>query len=76
MVPTLSKVMVLSDPLGNAWYDSKGYEADDKCVWTNLYQMKNGGFWVQPEFSNGLTMMPPGDSGAVTFPGPGCVIPF
>lgn len=37
----------------NAWYDSVGYEADDKCVWHNLYQTANGGFWVQPEFSNG-----------------------
>jgi hypothetical protein len=56
----------VSDPLGNAWYDSSGYEADDKCVWTNLYQMANGGFWVQPEFSNG---------GGI-YPGPGCVVPF
>jgi len=43
----------VTDPDLNAWYDSAGYEADDKCAWHNLYQMANGGFWVQPEFSNG-----------------------
>ncbi len=36
----------------NAWYDGSGYEADDKCVWHNLYQMQQGSFWVQPEYSN------------------------
>jgi hypothetical protein len=55
----------VTDPLLNAWYDRSGYEADDKCAWHNLYQMNGGGFWVQPEFSNG--------GGA--FPGPGCVVP-
>jgi len=24
----------ISDPLGNAWYDSRGYENADKCAWT------------------------------------------
>jgi len=48
----------------NAWYDAAGYEADDKCAWHNLYQMTKGGFWVQPEYSNGIT----------TFPH-GCVVP-
>jgi hypothetical protein len=43
----------VTDPQLNAWYDSAGYEADDKCVWSNLYQTVNGGYWVQPEFSNG-----------------------
>ena len=46
----------VTDPDLNAWYDSAGYEADDKCAWHNLYQMANGGFWVQPEFSNGGTV--------------------
>jgi len=41
----------VTDPDLNAWYDSSGYEADDKCAWHNLYQTANG-FWVQPEFSN------------------------
>jgi hypothetical protein len=36
----------------NAWYDRRGYEADDKCAWHHLYQMTAGGYWVQPEYSN------------------------
>jgi hypothetical protein len=57
----------------NAWYDSAGYEADDKCAWHNLYQMTNGGSWVQPEYSNGGSRTA---SGATTmYPGPGCVVP-
>lgn len=46
----------VTDSNGNAWYDNAGYEADDKCAWHNLYQTNNGGFWVQPEFSNGGTV--------------------
>ena len=52
----------------NAWYDAAGYEADDKCAWHNLYQLKRDSglnFWVQPEYSNG----------GGSFPGPGCVQP-
>ena len=56
-----------------AWYDAAGYEADDKCVWHNLYQMTNGGFWVQPEYSNGGTVTRSGFT--ATYPGPGCVVP-
>jgi hypothetical protein len=63
----------ISDPLGNAWYDSAGDEADDKCVWHNLYPMTNGGFWVQPEYSNGGTVTASGFS--ATYAGPGCVRP-
>jgi hypothetical protein len=63
----------ISDPLGTAWWDSQGYEADDKCVWHNLYKMNNGGFWVQPEYSNGLTKTINGVS--TVFPGPGCIVP-
>ena len=55
----------VTDPDLNAWYDAAGYEADDKCAWHNLYQLKTGGFWVQPEYSNGM-------AGA---PGPGCIVP-
>ena len=55
----------VTDPQLNAWYDSQGYEADDKCAWHNLYHMAEGGFVVQPEFSNG--------GGA--YPGPGCIVP-
>jgi hypothetical protein len=43
----------VTDPNLDAWFDSAGYEADDKCAWHNLYQTASGGFWVQPEFSNG-----------------------
>jgi hypothetical protein len=59
----------VTDPSLNAWYDSAGYEADDKCAWHNLYQMTSGGFWVQPEYSNGGTKM------GVSYAGPGCVVP-
>lgn len=55
----------VTDPQLNAWYDSSGYEADDKCAWHNLYRMAEGGFVVQPEFSNG----------GGSYPGPGCVVP-
>jgi len=57
----------VTDPDLNAWYDSAGYEADDKCAWHNLYQTAaaSGHFWVQPEYSNGLAGQP----------GPGCVVP-
>ena len=33
----------VTDPMLNAWYDSSGYEADDKCAWHNLYRMANRG---------------------------------
>jgi hypothetical protein len=46
----------VTDPDLDGWYDGAGYEADDKCAWHNLYQTLNGGFWVQPEFSNGGTV--------------------
>jgi hypothetical protein len=56
----------VTDPDLNAWYDSAGYEADDKCAWHNLYTTTSG-FWVQPEYSNG--------NGGNPYPGPGCVVP-
>jgi hypothetical protein len=56
----------VTDPDLNAWSDSVGYEADDKCAWSHLYKINRGGFWVQPEYSNG---------GNGTYPGPGCVVP-
>jgi hypothetical protein len=61
-----------TDYLGNAWFDRRGYEADDKCAWHNLYQMSRNStrtFWVQPEYSNGGTV------DTVPYPGPGCVVP-
>lgn len=62
----------------NAWYDASGYEADDKCAWHNLYQITGGGFWVQPEFSNGGTVIASGFT--ATYPSlsagsGGCVVP-
>jgi hypothetical protein len=63
----------VTDSLGTAWYDSAGYEADDKCAWHNLYAMTNGGFWVQPEYSNGGTRTASGFT--ATYPGPGCIVP-
>lgn len=56
-----------------AWYDSAGYEADDKCAWHNLYQMTNGSFWVQPEYSNGGATSASGFT--AIYAGPGCVVP-
>jgi hypothetical protein len=40
----------VTDEDGNAWYDSSGYEADDKCAWTNLFIAS--GYGYQPEWSN------------------------
>jgi hypothetical protein len=57
----------------NGWYDAAGYEADDKCAWHNLYRMTNGGFWVQPEYSNGGVRTASGFT--ATYPGSGCVVP-
>jgi hypothetical protein len=61
----------VTDPQLNAWYDDQGYEADDKCAWHNLYRTNKGGFWVQPEYSNGGGTAPDGGS----YPGAGCVVP-
>jgi hypothetical protein len=57
----------------NAWYDKVGYEADDKCAWHNIYPMVNGGFWVQPEYSNGGSITASGFQ--TSYPGPGCIVP-
>ncbi len=63
----------VTDPGLNAWYDRSGYEADDKCAWHNLYKIVSGGFWVQPEYSNGGAVTASGFT--ATYPGPGCVVP-
>jgi hypothetical protein len=54
----------ITDPLGNAWYDRKGYENGDKCAWnfgtalgstaTGRYnQLINGNpYYLQQEWSN------------------------
>ena len=46
-----------------AWYDVAGYEADDKCAWSNLYRTANGNLFVQPEYSNGGTITASGFTG-------------
>jgi putative Ig domain-containing protein len=56
-----------------AWYDSQGYEADDKCAWSNLYRTASGNFFVQPEFSDGGTVTASGFT--ATYPGSGCIVP-
>ena len=56
-----------------AWYDASGYEADDKCAWSNLYRTANGNFFVQPEYSNGGIVTASGFT--ATYPGPGCIVP-
>ena len=58
---------MMTDPLGNAWYDSGGYEVADKCAWifgANLGATQYGGYnqaiatgkyELQQEWSNLLT---------------------
>jgi len=41
----------VTDPDGNAWYDKRGYEADDKCAWSPTPFVDNG-FGYQYEWSN------------------------
>jgi hypothetical protein len=49
----------INDPLGNAWYDRRGYEGSDKCAWNfgsltgNYNQTINGHHYaLQQEWSN------------------------
>jgi hypothetical protein len=42
----------VTDPLLNAWYDSVGYEADDKCAWSPTPFIGTGGYAYQYEWSN------------------------
>jgi hypothetical protein len=49
----------INDPLGNAWYDNRGYEGSDKCAWnfgavTGNYNQTIGDhhYAVQQEWSN------------------------
>jgi len=41
----------VTDPLGNAWFDRRGNEADDKCAWSPA-PFISGGFGYQYEWSN------------------------
>ncbi|MEA2326466.1 MAG: hypothetical protein QOE68_1425 [Thermoanaerobaculia bacterium] len=42
----------VTDALGNAWFDRRGNEADDKCAWTPAPFIGTGGFGYQYEWSN------------------------
>jgi chitodextrinase len=53
----------MTDPLGNAWYDSSGYENGDECAWNFIVTGNNGWgdftqtvsgdrYYAQPEWSN------------------------
>jgi hypothetical protein len=47
----------VTDPDGNAWYDHRGYEADDKCAWSPapfLDPNTSTGFGYQYEWSNAV----------------------
>ena len=43
----------VTDPLGNAWYDAAGYEADDKCAW-NPAPFLDGSYAYQYEYANNV----------------------
>jgi hypothetical protein len=46
----------MTDPRGNGWYDSQGYENSDKCAWdfaSNYITFSNGSQWkIQGNWSN------------------------
>ena len=43
----------VTDPDGSAWYDKRGYEADDKCAWTpSPFIDSSTGYAYQYEWSN------------------------
>jgi hypothetical protein len=42
----------VTDPNGNAWFDSSGNEADDKCAWSPTPFLGTGGYGYQYEWSN------------------------
>jgi hypothetical protein len=42
----------VTDALGNAWFDRRGYEADDKCAWSPAPFIGTGGYGYQYEWSN------------------------
>jgi len=42
----------VTDPDLNAWYDNRGYEADDKCAWSPAPFLGTGGYGYQYEWSN------------------------
>lgn len=42
----------VTDPDLDAWYDRRGYEADDKCAWSPAPFIGTGGFGYQYQWSN------------------------
>ncbi len=42
----------VTDEDGNAWYDRRGYEADDKCAWSPTPFTDSSGYAYQYEWSN------------------------
>jgi len=44
----------VTDPDLNAWFDRRGYEADDKCAWSPSPFIGTGGFGYQYEWSNAV----------------------
>jgi len=42
----------VTDPDLDAWYDRRGYEADDKCAWSPAPFLGTGGFGYQYQWSN------------------------
>jgi hypothetical protein len=42
----------VTDALGNAWFDRRGAEADDKCAWSPAPFIGTGGYSYQYEWSN------------------------
>jgi len=42
----------VTDPDGDAWYDHRGYQADDKCAWSQAPFIRTGGYGYQWEWSN------------------------
>jgi hypothetical protein len=45
----------VTDPDGNAWYDRRGNEADDKCAWSPAPFIGTGGYGYQYEWSNAVS---------------------
>jgi hypothetical protein len=45
----------VTDPDGNAWFDRRGYEADDKCAWSPAPFIGSGGYGYQWEWSNAVS---------------------
>ena len=42
----------VTDEDGNAWFDRRGNEADDKCAWSPTPFIGTGGYSYQYEWSN------------------------